>query len=180
MAKPRLSRETLLPKLAAHVLAHGLADASLRPLAKGAGTSDRMLIYHFGSKAALMDELLEYMASLYAATLDSAFPAERAKTRQQCLEQVMAVTRRPEFQPFLRVWWEAVAGGAAGETQWRDSNGKVMDTLLGWLESHLPEDEPDPAGTARLMLAIIEGAQMLEAVGRRDIADAAVAKAFAD
>ncbi|HBM04559.1 MAG TPA: TetR/AcrR family transcriptional regulator, partial [Erythrobacter sp.] len=32
-----MSRETLLPLLAAHVMAHGLADASLRPLARAAG-----------------------------------------------------------------------------------------------------------------------------------------------
>ena len=173
-----MSRETLLPKMAMHVLAHGLSSASLRPLAKAAGTSDRMLIYHFGSKATLMDELLEYMALRYAEVLESAFPPGRAVSNGQCLERVMTVTRKPEFQPFLRVWWEAVAGGAAGETQWRDSNGKVMDILLAWIETHLPADEPDPASTARLMLTIIEGAQMLEAVGRRDIADLAIAKAF--
>ncbi len=173
-----MSRETLLPKMATHVLENGLSDVSLRPLARAAGTSDRMLLYHFGTKAELMDRLLEYMAARYAEVLESAFPPGRAETSQKCLEQVMTVTRKPEFQPFLRVWWEAVAGGAAGETQWRDSNGKVMDTLLAWLETHLPEGEPDPAGTARLMLTIIEGAQMLEAVGRRDIADLAIANAF--
>lgn len=52
-----MSKQTLLPKLAAHVLRHGLGSASLRPLAKAAGTSDRMLIYHFGSKDALVAAL---------------------------------------------------------------------------------------------------------------------------
>ena len=49
-----MSRETLLPLLAAYVLENGLADVSLRPLAKAAGTSDRMLLYHFGSKEELV------------------------------------------------------------------------------------------------------------------------------
>ncbi|MFZ9395925.1 MAG: TetR family transcriptional regulator, partial [Erythrobacter sp.] len=56
MREARLSREILLPRLAAHVLAHGLAGASLRPLARAAGTSARMLIYHFGSKERLIAE----------------------------------------------------------------------------------------------------------------------------
>ena len=54
-----MSRETLLPLLAAYVLENGLADVSLRPLAKAAGTSDRMLLYHFGSKEELVAALLE-------------------------------------------------------------------------------------------------------------------------
>ena len=57
-----LSRETLLPMLAAHVLVHGLGGASLRPLAKAAGTSDRMLIYHVGNKEALLTAALDLLA----------------------------------------------------------------------------------------------------------------------
>ena len=52
--KPPMTKDSLLPLLTAHVLAHGLGGASLRPLAKAAGTSDRMLIYHFGTKEALI------------------------------------------------------------------------------------------------------------------------------
>ena len=57
LKKPPMSKETLLPLLAGHVLAHGLGEASLRPLAKAAGTSDRMLLYHFGTKEALIADL---------------------------------------------------------------------------------------------------------------------------
>jgi AcrR family transcriptional regulator len=32
-----------------YVLEHGLLDLSLRPLAAALGTSDRMLLYHFGA-----------------------------------------------------------------------------------------------------------------------------------
>ena len=43
MARIEDRRALLLGKLADHVLAHGLSASSLRPLAKAAGTSDRML-----------------------------------------------------------------------------------------------------------------------------------------
>ena len=62
--KPKMSKETLLPLLAAHVIEHGLGGASLRPLAKAAGTSDRMLIYHFGDKETLVRDLLEYISGV--------------------------------------------------------------------------------------------------------------------
>ena len=50
MTRTPMTRENLLPLLAAYVLEHGLAGLSLRPLAAAAGTSDRMLLYHFASK----------------------------------------------------------------------------------------------------------------------------------
>ena len=43
-------RAALIDKLADHVLADGLLHASLRPLAKAVGTSDRMLLYYFKDK----------------------------------------------------------------------------------------------------------------------------------
>lgn len=173
-----MSRETLLPQLAAYVLAHGFSDASLRPMAKAAGTSDRMLLYHFGSKQKLMDELLAYLADIYAKALEAAFPSGRSETLRICIDQVMAATRSAEFQPFIRLWWQAVAGGASGEADWIDSSGRIMGTMLDWLETHLPAGLPDPKGTAHHMLAVIEGASMLDAVGRSDIADLAIAHAF--
>jgi AcrR family transcriptional regulator len=42
-----------------YVAAHGLQDRSLRDIAAAIGTSHRMLIYHFGSKAGLMRAIVE-------------------------------------------------------------------------------------------------------------------------
>ena len=174
MSKPRMSRETLLPAMAAHVLAHGLASVSLRPLAKAAGTSDRMLIYHFGNRQGVIDALLEYLAALFEAGLEAAFPTQTATTRQDTLRQVLAATSTPDLAPFMRVWWELVAASAAGDATYRKSAAAIMGTLLDWLERHMPENDPDPKGGARLVLTMIEGSQMLGAVGRADIAEAAL------
>lgn len=169
MAKTRLTRETLLPLLAAHVLENGLNDASLRPLARAAGTSDRMLIYHFGNKQALVAALLEYLAAMFAASLDSAFPPGRADTRRACVEQVLEITGQAAFQQFFRLWWDIVAGCAAGNRAYLQAAGSIMDLLLQWVTDHLPADDPDPQTGARLVLTQIEGAQMLAAIGREDI-----------
>lgn len=169
MNQTRLSRETLLPKLAAHVLVHGLADASLRPLAKAAGTSDRMLIYHFGSKDGLIEALLEHLSAMFSAALESAFPEGRASSRKDCIERVLSITAQPAFQPFFRVWWDIVAGCARGNAAYLAAAGTIMDGLLQWVVDHLPEDELNPAEAARFVLTHIEGAQMLAAVGRGDI-----------
>jgi AcrR family transcriptional regulator len=51
-------RNELLAALADHVLAHGIGELSLRPLAAAAGTNARMLLYHFRSKEELVEAVL--------------------------------------------------------------------------------------------------------------------------
>ncbi|MFY8047389.1 MAG: TetR/AcrR family transcriptional regulator [Erythrobacter sp.] len=160
-----MSRDTLLPLLANHVLAHGLGQASLRPLAKAAGTSDRMLLYHFGTKEALVTALLGYLAQAYAAALDAALAGERATTRGQALARILKHARGEDMRPFMQLWWEIVAGSARGAEGYRPAAQAMMGELLGWLEGQMPEGDPDPAGGARYLLTLIEGTMMLSAIG---------------
>jgi AcrR family transcriptional regulator len=168
--KPPMTRDSLLPLLAQHVLAEGLGQASLRPLAKAAGTSDRMLLYHFGSKEALVADLLGYLARIYAATLDAALAGERPVTRGQVVARILKHARSEEAQPFSALWWEIVAGAARGEAGYCAAAQAMMDELLGWLEGQMPEGDPDPAGGARYLLTLIEGTLMLAAIGHEDTA----------
>ena len=170
-----MSRETLLPKLADHVLEEGLAAASLRPLAKAAQTSDRMLIYHFGSKDALMAQLLEHLAALYTQMLESAFAMDRAPSRSELAARVLKITQQDSFRPYLALWWEIVAGAARGNADFRDPAAEIMERLLEWVQNHLPANDPDPAEGAKLVLTVIEGALMLDAIGRGNIGQGALA-----
>ncbi|MFM7348908.1 MAG: TetR/AcrR family transcriptional regulator [Erythrobacter sp.] len=170
-AKPPMSKETLLPPLMAHVLAEGLGQASLRPLAKAAGTSDRMLIYHFGSKEALMRDLLTHIAGVYAAMLDAALAASpRPATRAELVAGLLAQNGDPAMQPFQMLWWEIVAGAGRDLPGFRPAAEAMTGKLLVWLEARMPEGDPDPAGGARFLLAVIEGAAMLAAVGHETTA----------
>lgn len=168
--KPPMSKDNLLPLLAAHVLAHGLGQASLRPLAKAAGTSDRMLIYHFGSKEALIADLLGYLARAYADALDAALAGVRPTSRDQALARILAHARSDMMQPFMALWWEIVAGSARGIPGFAPAAQAMMAELLGWLEGQMPVGDPDPRGGARYLLTLIEGALMLGAVGHDDTA----------
>ena len=55
-ASPR--RHELLELAYAYVLEHGVSDLSLRPLAAAIGSSPRVLLFLFGSKAELVQALL--------------------------------------------------------------------------------------------------------------------------
>lgn len=169
-ARLPMSKDTLLPLLAAHVLAHGLGGASLRPLAKAAGTSDRMLLYHFGTKEALIADLLGYLARTYAAALDAALAGERAPTRGAALARILKHARSDAMRPFMQLWWEIVAGSARGVEGYQPAAHAMMGELLGWLEGQMPQGDPDPKGGARYLLTLIEGTLMLAAIGHADVA----------
>ncbi|MGW1987900.1 TetR/AcrR family transcriptional regulator [Streptomyces collinus] len=53
-------RRALLDRVRAYVLHNGLTDLSLRPLAQALGTSDRMLLYYFGTKERLVAEVVAF------------------------------------------------------------------------------------------------------------------------
>lgn len=169
--KPPMSKDSLLPLLMAHVLAHGLGQASLRPLAKGAGTSDRMLIYHFGTKEQLVVDLLSHIAQVYAAMLEGVIAGQdRPATREALMERILAQNGDPAMQPFMQLWWEIVAGSARGLPGFREAARAMVGELVAWLEGQMPEGDPDPAGGARYLLTVIEGTMMLAAVGHGDAA----------
>lgn len=169
--KPPMSKESLLPPLMAHVLSEGLGQASLRPLAKAAGTSDRMLIYHFGTKEGLVKDLLAHIAEVYAAMLDAAIAGSAPPaTRTELLTRILAQNDDPAMAPFMQLWWEIVAGSARGLPGFRAAAEAMVTKLLAWLEAQMPAGDPDPAGGARFLLVAIEGTAMLAAVGHMETA----------
>ena len=81
------------------------------------------------------------------------------------------------MEPFLALWWEIVAGSARDVPGYREAAQNVMSQLLRWLEEQMPETDPDPVAGARYLLTLIEGTQMLSAIGHADIGEAGVAAA---
>lgn len=63
VTKPETRRAEIIERLTDHVLAHGLSASSLRPLAKAAGTSDRMLLYYFKDKAEIISAVLQLISA---------------------------------------------------------------------------------------------------------------------
>ncbi|MEL7099067.1 MAG: TetR/AcrR family transcriptional regulator [Pseudomonadota bacterium] len=167
MTKKKPDKQALLTDLAQHVLKHGLNNASLRPMAKAAGTSDRMLIYYFGGKDALIAELLEHLASQMAVGLDRALPIERVETEDALVMKVLALMRSKDFYPYTRVWLEIVAGAAQGMSAHRLAGNRIVLIFLEWLALRHPDGERGAPRT----LTLIEGCLVMDAVGHSSVAD---------
>lgn len=172
MARPAADRQALLAALAAHVLEHGLTTASLRPMAAAAGTSDRMLLYHFGSKDGVIGALLVYLASAMEEGLSAALPVAPFDSEAALIRQVVAVMRGVAFRPYVQVWLDIVSVAARGGEAHRAAAAQIMAIYLDWLAARHPQGR----ARAAYCLSVIEGVLMMEAIGRDDIAEATLAQ----
>jgi AcrR family transcriptional regulator len=162
-------RAALIAKVAEHILGHGLSASSLRPLAKAAQISDRMLLYYFKDKAAVITAALEVIASRLVALLE-----EKSGNEKLPLEplrvKLVAILSEETLWPYMRLWLEIAALAARDDLFFLGVGERMARGFLAWgaaqLDSATPEDRERDA--ARL-LVMIEGMIVLKAVGLHDI-----------
>ena len=94
--------EELRDAIIRYLIKHGLADLSLRPLAKAVGSSPRVLLYYFGSKekmvADVVAEVRRRQRAAYAEVPVSTFAEEYWLVWKQM--------SAPESEPFFRLFFE--------------------------------------------------------------------------
>ena len=101
----------LLEKVTDHVLEHGLIGLSLRPVAAAVGTSDRMLIYHFTSRDALVSAVVG-RATERAVQQVNGLPG--APTVRSGVRRLWAAYRTEPLSGCLDVYCQAAATGLIG------------------------------------------------------------------
>lgn len=99
-------RADLLDASIEYMLAQGVADLSLRPLAAGVGSKARLLVYHFGSKEALVTEAMIVVRE----RVQQAFTARMSDGRPHSATQVIRAFWKwaisPEHERYLRLFFE--------------------------------------------------------------------------
>ncbi|MEU1982196.1 TetR family transcriptional regulator [Nocardia sp. NPDC019395] len=188
-AGPSARQVELLEAAYRYVLAHGLTDLSLRPLARSIGSSTRVLTYLFGSKDGLVRALL---ARARISELDLLAGLESELPRQvtsddsrleQTAELLWTWLSAPEHRSLLTLWLEAYSrslvepGGS-----WA---GFARATVTDWLDvlaraqpGHIRDTDEGRAQRTRV-LALLRGALLdLLATGDIDRTGAAVTPLF--
>jgi AcrR family transcriptional regulator len=166
-------RAQLIERIADHLLDHGLPGASLRPMAAAAGTSDRMLLYYFPDREAVLTAALERIAADMAAGLESAIGPE-PRAFSALLRELRAATRVPAFARYMQLWLEVASRAARGEPPYPAVGEAIGRGFLDWAAARLQvERGEDPQARATLLLAILDGLALMDSVGLTPLADAA-------
>lgn len=163
-------RERYTELMTDHVLANGLPTATLRPLAAAAGTSDRMLMYYYRDKDDLLTAVLETIATRLLGALDEAVPLGTARPFPILLQEIWAVLGSEEHMPFMRLWLDLTSAAARGEQPHQRVAREIADGYLDWIGSRLDTR----SGSAAVLMVCIEGMYLLTAVGRPELARAAL------
>ena len=161
-------RRELLELAYAYVLEHGVSDLSLRPLAAAVGSSPRVLLFLFGSKAELVQALLARaredeleLLSRVRATSD-AEGGDLLAVAAELWSWLSAEERRG----LLTLWVEGYARSLIDpDGPWA---GFAAATVADWLEVLTAAAQAPRAGAARrraageveptLVLAVLRGA----------------------
>ena len=166
-------REAAIERMADHLLAEGLAAATLRPLAAAAGTSDRMLLYYFTDRNDLLAATLDRVAERMTTMLDAAIPIGPRRPFPLLLKEVWTAMASENLKPFMPLWLELASGSARGLQPHRDVAGRIAEGFFAWIAARLASDADNQAS---LFFAAIEGMYLLTAIGRIATADGAAAE----
>lgn len=173
-------RDRLLDACTDHALAHGLPDR-LEPLTRATGASARVLIYHFGTRDALLRAILERARTRQRTLYGDLLAARADEPYTETLLHLWSSMTGPDGQPYLRIFGPL---RESAEQQLWPGFRRIATT--DWLEP-LAEGlrslgRPE---LATLVLAVIRGLLMdLDATGDtarterafRDFVDAVEAK----
>src|SRR5690348_15865016 len=116
------ARAQLLDRVMAFAAAEGIAGKSLREIARGAATSHRMLLYHFGSREGLLAAIVAAIEAQQRAVMVAM--AEQAKTPRELMLGLWEQVSREELRPFVKLFFEVfglVAQGAPGTEGLRET-----------------------------------------------------------
>ena len=160
----------------AFVADHGLSELSLRELAEGAGTSHRMLLYHFGSRAGLVAAVAGEVEARQRAALAAVSVA--ADSVSATVEAVWRQVSAPDVLPFVPLFFEVV--GQALQRR-PGTEAFLAHLTTPWVDEGLAiaraRGVEATESDARLAIAVVRGLLIdLAATGDRAAAAAALAR----
>lgn len=162
-------RDRLLDACTDFALAHGL-PAKLQPLADAAGTSTRMLIYHFGTRDKLLHSVLEQARARQLEMFGDLLGVQEGEAYTVTLQRAWTTMVGPAGQPYLRMF-----GRLREDAGQRLLPGFRLAATMDWLGPL--EDGLRSIGRpelATLVLAVIRGLLLdLDATGDRPRIDRA-------
>jgi AcrR family transcriptional regulator len=164
-----------------YVLAEGLVGLSLRPLAAALGTSDRMLIYHFGSKDALVTDVLALASAGLADSLGE--PAAPLRGPGDLVRYAWDALTGPGAVGTMRLYLELCVLSLREPGRWTAAQQRIREPWLELLRAALAELGVPAARvptTADLVLDTLDGLLLDRLVSTDPARADAAARAFAE
>jgi len=107
MPRPKSQRrEDLLNASIEYLLENGVADLSLRPLAAKVGSKARLLVYHFGSKDALITDAMLVVRERVQENFAALVRNSRDRKPSEIVQAFWAWATSKQHERYLRLFFE--------------------------------------------------------------------------
>jgi AcrR family transcriptional regulator len=120
----------LLDAIVDHLITHGVAELSLRPLAKAVCSSPRVLLYYFGSKEEMVVKALARLRERQRTTY-SQMKADSFDSPSKACLAIWKHMSAPDSEPLFRLFFEAYALALRHPRRFRDF---LHTAIEDWLE----------------------------------------------
>jgi len=164
-------RQELLDRAIEHVGETGIGDLSLRTLATALGTSHRMLIHHFGSKAGLWVAMVQEVEARQRAVMADVLAGALERPRDSMRAWWRHISDR-SLWPNERLFFELYGQALQGRSHAADLLDGVVDAWLAPVADSLIAAGIPPAAArahARLGVAVTRGL-LLDVLATNDVA----------
>lgn len=161
-------RAALLEAAVDYVCEHGLADLSLRPLAKAVGSSPHVLLHYFTSKEELVVEIVRTGRKRQQVML-----AELKLGNLEAREVAAALWRQwsaPKWRALTRLSFEVYVLALHDRTRFGDYLQRSVEDWLVALERCAPHPDTSPRAVRSFATMLIAGYRgfMLDLLGSGD------------
>jgi AcrR family transcriptional regulator len=161
MRKVELKKQQIVLQVAHYLMQEGFLNTGLRTLARVAQTSDRMLIYYFESKEALIGEALQSLAEGLVSQLDC-IVGTHERSGAALLQELLSASHEEGFKPILQLWFEIVGLAMRGQEPYAEITRGIANHWLDWTRSRLYEVDK---ANALSLFGQLEGLLMLHLIG---------------
>lgn len=161
-------RQQLLERAVHYVLQHGVGGLSLRPMAKHMGTTARMLIHHFGSKEALIADVLVAIEEGFAKRTAA---GDAGSSVNSMITRMWTETTAPEMDLALRAVFEVWGHVLVHPTRYASFRASLTEPWIEMLRRRFEQaghDTPDATTFATLAVGAFQGLQLIRLTSGND------------
>jgi AcrR family transcriptional regulator len=164
------ARSELLDRIVDEVAQQGIGDRSLRHLAAAVGSSHRMLLYHFGSRAGLVAAIVVEVETRQRSFMSGADLITGEAAPVDVVRDVWQRVSDPQMRPFVQLVFEAVSYSSRRPTgSGLGDDGAVTQTWIDEVDKMSTRAERHTDATEiRLGIAVIRGL-LLDVVAGGDL-----------
>lgn len=153
-------RDELLEATAAYLLANGVAELSLRPLAAAIGSKARLLVYHFGSKDQLLVEAMGLIRIRAKGAVETMMAAQAGRVDLGSLVRALwKWSTSTQNRPYLRLFFEMHGLALQYPRRYASYLHGSVDSWIALLTSALAPEQGRARAltTATLIVGVIDG-----------------------